>query len=96
VDQVDQLVQAVQAAPLSETPEGPGVEEPLAMKPTATLAPGASVVAQFGAETVIVLPDWVKVPFQPLLMVTPLGTVKVTVHGLRADVPLFLTVTSPW
>jgi len=87
--------QAVQAPPWSVTPDGAGEDGPLAMKPTVAVAPAPSAGAQVGAVTVIVVPDWVNVPFQPLLMVTPLGTVNVIVHELSA-LPLFLTVISPW
>src|SRR4051794_21557439 len=59
------------------------------------LLPLGSDWAQSGAFTVIVLPDWENVPFQPLPMVTPLGTVNVIDHWLIAA-PLFFTVISPW
>jgi hypothetical protein len=36
------------------------------------------------------------VPFQKLLIVTPLGSVPVTVHALIVDEPLFCAVTLAW
>ena len=83
-------------APFSFTPDGAGLDGPLAVKPIVTEPPGASDGLQVGAAAVIVVPDWVTVAFQPLCSVTPDGTVQVAVHGLTAFVPVFLTVTLAW
>jgi hypothetical protein len=75
---------------------GPGVDGPLAVKPTDTEAPAASDGAHEGPAAVIVVPDWVTVAFQPLPSVTPDGTVHVMENGFAAEEPVFFTVTAPW
>lgn len=72
------------------------MDEPLATNPAAVLAPGAREAAWGGAVTVIVVPFCSNVPFQPLPIVTPDGTVKVTTHGLTVAPPMFWTTTAPW
>ena len=72
------------------------MDGPLAVKPTLAVAPAASVALQLGAVTVTVVPLWVKVPFQPLPMVTPAGTVNETTHGPSDVLPVFLAVIAAW
>jgi hypothetical protein len=85
----------LQAEPFSFTLLGAGVAGPFATNPMLTWALLPIVRFQDGAVAVTVVPETVTSAFQPLWIVTPEGTVNVTVHGVSAA-PLFSTVTAPW
>src|SRR5438105_2035430 len=68
----------------------------LATKPKLVLAPAASWEFQSADFTVASEPDWVSVPFQTLVTVSPLARTQLTVHLLMAVVFGFFTVIWPW
>ena len=84
----------MQGAPLSAKPLGvPGLPVKPAWKPALTVPPLGSAPPQDGLPTVTVVPDCDHTPFQPLLTVTVLPTVKVSRHDDRAG-PLLVIRTS--
>lgn len=82
--------------PLSRKPLGPGLGDPLLMKPIDTDAPAASDCAQLGAVAVTVLPLCDTVAFQPWLIVLPLGIVQFATHRFSAAVLVLRNVTVAW
>jgi hypothetical protein len=85
----------VQATPSSNIPLGPGLDDPLATKPIVFVAPGANAGSQLGELATTEVVSWNTVAFHPLTMVTPLGKVKLTTHGVSVNVPVLVTETEP-
>src|SRR5258707_3869322 len=90
------LSDQMQVAPLSVTPLGGGLAEPLPTKPMVTEAPARSVWLQLGAAARNLVLSWVTVAFHPLTSVTPAGTFQEASHGTSARLPVFVMVTAAW